>query len=166
MMGQNRLPEEKKRYWLSALLKCSFGSCEYHKDIKFSEKNVFCLDCLDGFCRHCKEPHSLHRRLKIYKYSYQDVVRHSELQNYFDCSSIQTYVSNNEKIVHLRPRTSPKEFKLRKSESNAKEGRKATPPKWGGACEECGKHLQDLHNRFCSILCKVSLTAYPISNVL
>ncbi|TKY69211.1 hypothetical protein E2542_SST05480 [Spatholobus suberectus] len=165
MMGQNRLPKERKRDWLGALLKSSFGCCEDHKDIRFNEKNVFCIDCVAGLCRHCKEAHSLHRRFQIYKYSYQDVVRHSELQKYFDCSNIQTYVSNNEKIVHLRPRTSSKEFKqTRRSKfdnlcpgSNAKEAKVATPPKWGGTCEECGKHLQDERNRFCSITCKISV---------
>ncbi|XP_020232668.1 uncharacterized protein LOC109812987 isoform X2 [Cajanus cajan] len=159
----NRLP---KRDWLGTLLKSSFGCCEEHKDIRFNEKNVFCIDCVAGLCRHCKEAHSLHRRFQIYKYSYQDVVRHSELQKYFDCSNIQTYVSNNEKIVHLRPRTSSKEFKLARrskfdthlfSESSAKEAKVTTPPKWGATCEECGKHLQDERNRFCSITCKISV---------
>ncbi|KAL2347806.1 hypothetical protein Fmac_001806 [Flemingia macrophylla] len=162
-IGQNRLPKERKIDWVSVLLKSSFGCCDEHKDIRFNEKNVFCIDCTAGLCRHCKEAHSLHRRFQIYKYSYQDVVRHSELQKYFDCSNIQTYVSNNEKIVHLRPRTSSKEFKLtRRSKfdthlcSNAKEA-KVTPPKWGATCEECGKHLQDERNRFCSITCKISV---------
>ncbi|KAL2627025.1 hypothetical protein AAZX31_07G160300 [Glycine max] len=172
-MGQNRFPEERKRDWLGALLKCGFGCCEEHKDIRFNEKNVFCIDCVAGLCRHCKEAHSLHRRFQIYKYSYQDVVRHYDLQKYFDCSNIQTYVSNNEKIVHLRPRTSTKEFKLTRkskfdnlcSESNAKEVKVATPPKWGGTCEECGKHLQDERNRFCSITCKISVLPHHAQRI-
>ncbi|RDX60480.1 hypothetical protein CR513_61376, partial [Mucuna pruriens] len=165
IMGKNSLPKERKRDWLSSLLKTNFGCCEDHKNIRFNEKNVFCIDCVTALCRHCKEAHSLHRKFQIYKYSYQDVVRHSELQKHFDCSNIQTYVSNNEKIVHLRPRTSSKEFKLTRSkldnlcsESNiAKEAKVTTPPKWGGTCEECGKHLQDERNRFCSITCKISV---------
>lgn len=92
-MGQNRFPEERKRDWLGALLKCGFGCCEEHKDIRFNEKNVFCIDCVAGLCRHCKEAHSLHRRFQIYKYSYQDVVRHYDLQKYFDCSNIQVLFS-------------------------------------------------------------------------
>ncbi|KAK7308639.1 hypothetical protein VNO77_42258 [Canavalia gladiata] len=164
-MGKNRLPKQRNRDWLSALLKSSFGCCEDHKDIRFSEKNVFCIDCAASLCRHCKEAHSLHRKIQIYKYSYQDVVRHSDLQKFFDCSNIQTYISNNEKIVHLKPRTSTKELKLIRrskfdniiSESHAKEAKAPTAPKWGGTCEECGKHLQDERNRFCSITCKTSV---------
>lgn len=72
----------------------------------------------------------------------------------------QTYVSNNDKIVHLKPRPSTKEMKLAKSSkfvTQAKETKTSpTPPKsGGGTCEECGKHLQDKKNRFCSITCKV-----------
>ncbi|XP_027362211.1 uncharacterized protein LOC113869893 [Abrus precatorius] len=179
-MGQNRLPKERKRNWLDALLSSNFGCCENHKDIRFSDKNVFCIDCAASLCRHCKESHSLHRRIQIYKYSYQDVVRHSELHKYFDCSNIQTYISNNDKIVHLKPRTSSKDMKLTKKSKfespspepqakEAKEAKVSTNPKWGGTCEECGKHLQDERNKFCSITCKISVEpqnqGFPIEGI-
>ncbi|KAK7310149.1 hypothetical protein RJT34_07462 [Clitoria ternatea] len=153
---------EWRRDWLGALLRSNFGNCEEHRDKKFNEKNVFCIDCKVSLCRHCKEPHAIHRKFQIYKYSYQEVVRHSDIQHYFDCASIQTYVSNNDKIVHLRPRTSYKEVKLAKrlkleNLNPEPQGKGSTPLKWGGSCEECGKHLQDDKNLFCSITCKVSL---------
>ncbi|KAJ1425312.1 hypothetical protein SESBI_11022 [Sesbania bispinosa] len=161
----NPLPNEREEDWLGALLRIKIGNCEEHQDLKFNEKNVFCVDCAVSFCRYCKEAHSLHRRFQIYKYCYHDVVRHSDLHKYFDCSNIQTYISNNDKIVHLKPRPSSKDIKLakrskaanRSPESQAKETKTSTPPKWGGSCEECGRHLQDNRNRFCSITCKISV---------
>ncbi|KAK7358206.1 hypothetical protein VNO77_00131 [Canavalia gladiata] len=159
MVGQNPSPKEKNRDWIRALMNTSFGYCDDHHDLRSNEKNVFCIDCAVRLCRHCKEAHSLHRRFQIYKYSYQDVFRHSELQKYFDCSKIQTYISNNERIVHLKPRPStnkPKSAEL-SPESKSKETSISTRPKSGGTCEECGKHLQDERNRFCSITCKISV---------
>ncbi|KAI9074994.1 hypothetical protein K1719_043044 [Acacia pycnantha] len=147
MMGHSLLPEEKKSTeWIRTLFHCSFGHCDDHQHLKYNEKNVFCIDCEFSLCRHCKEAHTLHRRIQIYKYVYQDVVRHSELQKYFDCSRIQTYISNNEKIIHLNPRLSSKNTKM---SSKSRSG--------GGTCEECGKHLQDERNCFCSISCKISV---------
>lgn len=85
----NGLSNERKQDWLGVLINNSFGNCEDHEDVKFNEKNVFCVDCEISLCRHCKEAHSLHRRFQIYRYCYQDVVRHSDLLKYFDCSNIQ-----------------------------------------------------------------------------
>lgn len=137
----------------------SFGYCDDHHDLRSNEKNVFCIDCEVRVCRHCKEAHSLHRRFQIYKYSYQDVFRHSELQKYFDCSKIQTYISNNERIVHLKPRPSITKSKSAdlSPDSKSKETNLSARLKAGGTCEECGKHLQDERNRFCSITCKISV---------
>jgi len=56
---------------------------------------------------------------------------------------LQTYISNNDKIVLIKPR-------LAKTSTSQKQA--------GGFCEECGKQLQDKRNRFCSIKCKVTTT--------
>ena len=87
--GENLSPKERSRDWVGVLMNSTFGYCDYHHDLRSNEKNVFCVDCALRMCRHCKEAHSLHRRFQIYKYSYQDVFRHAELQKYFDCSKIQ-----------------------------------------------------------------------------
>jgi hypothetical protein len=66
--------------------------------------------------------------------------------------------------VHLKPRPLSKEKKLAikpkvaglSHESQIKETKTFTShKKLGGICEECGKHLQDKRNRFCSVRCKV-----------
>ncbi|XP_061374550.1 protein RGF1 INDUCIBLE TRANSCRIPTION FACTOR 1-like [Gastrolobium bilobum] len=159
MVEQNLVPKERNKDWIRALMNSSFGYCDDHHDLRSNEKNVFCVDCGVRLCRHCKEAHSLHRRFQIYKYSSQDVFRHSELQKYFDCTKIQTYVSNNERIVHLKPRPSTIKSKSAdlSPESKSKETNISTRPKSGGTCEQCGKHIQDDRNRFCSITCKISV---------
>ncbi|KAG5014794.1 hypothetical protein JHK82_020477 [Glycine max] len=164
--GQNLSPKERSRDWIGVLMNSCFGYCDYHHDLRSNEMNVFCVDCALRMCRHCKEAHSLHRRFQIYKYSYQDVFRHAELQKYFDCSKIQTYISNNERIVHLKPRPSITKSKSAdlSPDSKSKETGIATRPKSGGTCEECGKHLQDERNRFCSITCKISVHPVETQN--
>ncbi|XP_004503328.1 uncharacterized protein [Cicer arietinum] len=160
MVGQNLSPKEKNRDWIRALMNSSSGYCDDHHDLRSNEKNSFCVDCAVRLCRHCKEAHSLHRNFQIYRYSYQDVFRHSELQKHFDCSKIQTYISNNERIVHLKPRPSIYKSKAsdRSPEPKSKESNLSARLKSGGTtCEKCGKHIQDERNRFCSITCKISL---------
>ncbi|CAJ1936737.1 unnamed protein product [Sphenostylis stenocarpa] len=162
--GQNLLPKERSIDWVGVLMNSSFGYCDYHHDLRSNEKNVFCVDCALRMCRHCKEAHSLHRRFQIYKYSYQDVFRHAELQKYFDCSKIQTYISNNERIVHLKPRPSINKSKSADLSPESKSKEPSIRPKSGGKCEECGKHLQDERNRFCSITCKIAVLPAETQN--
>ncbi|WJX16792.1 hypothetical protein P8452_06781 [Trifolium repens] len=171
-MGKYNIANERKKDWLEALLIDNFGNCKNHQE-KFNEKNVFCVDCGMSLCRHGKESHSLHQRFQIYKYCYQDVVKYSDLLKYFDCSNIQTYISNNDKIVHLKPRPISKEKKLAikpkfaslSHESQIKETKTSTSHnKLGGICEECGKHLQDKRNRFCSVRCKMSIEELGLVN--
>ncbi|KAH6792666.1 hypothetical protein C2S52_003143 [Perilla frutescens var. hirtella] len=101
--------------------------------------------------RHCvtssSSPHHrcLHRLLQICKYVYRDVVRLHDIQPYLDCSLIQAYKINGEKAVHLNPRPQQKDAKSSKTKGG------------GTSCEACGRHIQDLPNRFCSIACKVSV---------
>ncbi|GAV87017.1 PLATZ domain-containing protein [Cephalotus follicularis] len=146
MVGCRILIKEKRSDWLSTLLHSKFfGSCAHHHDLRKNEENVFCIDCSCGFCRHCTKAHCLHRRLQICKYVYQDVVRLHDMHKYLDCSKIQTYKINGEKAVHLNPRPQTKDAKP------------STKAKTGAACEACGRYLQDLPNRFCSIACKLSI---------
>ncbi|KAI4313671.1 hypothetical protein L6164_026630 [Bauhinia variegata] len=167
MVGLDILSKENNTDWLYTLLHSSFRKCKDHRDLKNSEKNVFCIDCTLRLCRHCKEAHSLHRTLQIYRYVYQDVIRLSDLQKHFDCSKIQTYISNNERIIHLNPRpalhdTNPSKrskYGDRSPESQFKVTKLLTRSKSGGACEECGRNLQDERNLFCSIACKISVVS-------
>ncbi|KAK2443067.1 protein RGF1 INDUCIBLE TRANSCRIPTION FACTOR [Trifolium repens] len=171
-MGKYNLPNERKKDWLDALLLDNFGNCQNHQE-KFNEKNVFCVDCGMSLCRHGKESHSLHQRFQIYKYCYQDVVKYYDLLKYFDCSNIQTYILNNSKTVHLKPRPLSKEKKLAikskvgslSHEFQIKETKTSTSRnKLGGICEECGKHLQDKRKRFCSVRCKMSIEELGLVN--
>ena len=68
----------------------------------------------------------------------------------------QTYISNNERIVHLKPRPSINNKSKSDLSPESKSKEPSIRPKTGGKCEECGKHLQDERNRFCSITCKVT----------
>ncbi|KAK7373502.1 hypothetical protein VNO80_06912 [Phaseolus coccineus] len=63
-----------------------------------------------------------------------------------------TYISNNERIVHLKPQPSINKSKSSDVSPESKSKEPSIRPKSRGKCEECGKHLQDEHNRFCSII--------------
>ncbi|CAN0877146.1 Protein RGF1 INDUCIBLE TRANSCRIPTION FACTOR 1 [Linum grandiflorum] len=137
--------------WIDTLLSIeSFVPCENHMELRKNEKNVFCLDCRTLLCRHCLKSKSSnsckrrHRLLQIFKYVYNEVARLIDVQNYLDCSLIQTYKINGEMAVHLHQRQIQKDAKP------------STKAKFGAACVVCGKYLQDLPNRFCSIVCKIS----------
>ncbi|KAL2233255.1 UNVERIFIED_CONTAM: hypothetical protein Sindi_1505500 [Sesamum indicum] len=142
-----RLRKRKQAEWVSGLLRSKFfGSCVDHGELRKNERNLFCIDCNLCFCKHCvtSPAHDcLHRLLQICKYVYHDVVRLHDIQKHLDCSLIQAYKINGEKAVHLNPRPQLKDTKS----SKAKGG--------GTCCEACGRHIQDLPNRFCSIACKV-----------
>ncbi|KAG6757603.1 hypothetical protein POTOM_037921 [Populus tomentosa] len=136
----------KNTNWLSPLFHSEFfDSCGLHQEHRKNEKNMFCIDCRVGCCRHCMESHFLHRQFQICKYVYHDVVRLQEIQKHLDCSKIQTYKINGEKAIHLKPRPQPKD------------ARPSTKAKLGASCEACARYLQDVPNRFCSIACKVSV---------
>lgn len=58
--------------------------------------------------------------------------------------------------MHLKPRPSINKSKSSDLSPESKSKEPSIRPKSGGKCEECGKHLQDERNRFCSITCKVT----------
>ncbi|KAF7808571.1 uncharacterized protein G2W53_035314 [Senna tora] len=165
MVGHSLVvPEERKSEsdWLNILLHSNFGHCDDHQDLRYNEKNVFCIDCKISLCRHCKEAHGLHRRLER-----EMSIACLALVVTLMIISFMTYISNNEKIIHLNPRLSSKSTKATtkrdksvdlcpqfQSQDHTKMLNKS---KSGGTCEECGKHLQDERNCFCSISCKISV---------
>lgn len=172
-MEKCNLPNKRKRDWVDALLIDNFGICKNHTE-KLNEKNTFCVDCGMSLCKHGKESHSLHQKLQIYKYCYQDVVKYSDLVKVFDCSNIQVLFSFNYCIYSYKYATMlnfnlililqcdlisqtymSNNFKIVHLKS--KKRKQATPKNIaGGICEECGKYLLDKRSRFCSVRCKVS----------
>ncbi|KAL7110811.1 hypothetical protein ACP275_05G049700 [Erythranthe tilingii] len=146
--------------WVSGLLRSKFfGSCVDHGELRRNEKNLYCIDCNICLCKHCvispAPPRGclhFHRLLQICKYVYRDVVRLHDIQHHLDCSLIQAYKINGEKAVHLNPRPQLKDAKNSKAKGS-----------FGTCCESCGRHIQDLPNRFCSIACKVSSTDKEIT---
>ncbi|KAL6189929.1 hypothetical protein ACLB2K_036330 [Fragaria x ananassa] len=146
MVGCELSKKTKKSDWLDTLLHSKFfGSCGVHQDLRKNEKNVFCIDCNLRLCRHCMKAHCHHTKLQICKYVYHDVIRLQEIQKHVDCARIQTYKINGDKAVHLNPRPMSKDAKP------------STKAKFGSACDVCGRYLQDMPNRFCSIACKASV---------
>ncbi|KAL3510378.1 hypothetical protein ACH5RR_029779 [Cinchona calisaya] len=147
MVGCTIRLKKRRPEWLNTLLRSKFfGSCADHHDLRKNEKNIFCIDCNIGLCKHCmaSSSHCLHQWFQICKYVYHDVVRLQDIQKHIDCSKIQTYKINGEKAIHLNPRPQSKDIKIPKS-------------KGGATCDACGRHIQDLPNNFCSIACKVAM---------
>ncbi|XP_030506779.1 protein RGF1 INDUCIBLE TRANSCRIPTION FACTOR 1 [Cannabis sativa] len=148
MIGCNLVIKKKKKKtdWLNTLLRLKFfDTCVHHEEYRKNEKNLFCIDCNIGFCRHCVTSHCLHRRLQICKYVYHNVVRLQDIQKHLDCSKIQTYKINGEKAVHLNPRP------------QSKDAKPSTKSLCAGSCEACNRYIQDPPNRFCSISCKITI---------
>ncbi|CAI0441786.1 unnamed protein product [Linum tenue] len=157
MAGRKRNRDEKEKQWVEALLTTElFDVCAIHEKLWKNERKFFCLDCHGVFCKYCLESHSCsNRHLTIYKNSHQNVVYVSETKKYFDCSRIQTYKINGEQSVHLNPKPSTK---------NPVHGdaNPLTKTKSGRPCEVCGKSMNDKHNRYCSIACKVKIPLFSL----
>ncbi|CAA7393647.1 unnamed protein product [Spirodela intermedia] len=125
--------------WVFSLLSGKFFvPCSSHEDVKKNEKNVFCLDCCAPICLHCRRHlHRAHRLLQVRRYVYQEVVQVEDCEELFDCSSIQSYITNKAKVVFLNQR--PQSRPLKSS---------------GSWCISCQRNLQRPYH-FCSLGCKV-----------
>ncbi|XP_077234380.1 protein RGF1 INDUCIBLE TRANSCRIPTION FACTOR 1-like isoform X2 [Tasmannia lanceolata] len=133
MVGYSYFP-----HWLEGLLgEKFFNSCLIHETAKKNEKNIFCLDCCTSICPHCLSPHCSHRLLQIRRYVYRDVVRQDDLEKLIDCSFVQSYITNNAKVIFLNQRPQPRPFRGS-----------------GNICTTCDRSLQDPY-LFCSLSCKV-----------
>ncbi|KAM1125184.1 hypothetical protein ACFX2B_040011 [Malus domestica] len=124
-------------HWLEVLLtEKFFNACIIHEEAKKNEKNVYCLDCCISLCPHCLNPHTAHRLLQIRRYVYNDVIRLDDAAKLFDCSSIQSYITNSAKVVFLNQRPT----------KNCRGS--------GNVCSTCDRNLQDPY-LFCSLHCKI-----------
>ncbi|XP_062075842.1 protein RGF1 INDUCIBLE TRANSCRIPTION FACTOR 1-like [Humulus lupulus] len=142
--------------WVEILLGDKFFTvCSVHDECtekkkrkKKTEKNIFCLDCCTALCSHCLSHHHLHSLLQIRRYVYHDVIRISDAKKLnIDCSSVQSYRTNNARVVFLKQRP----ISL-SSSSNSLPFRVSSTS--GNICIKC---VRTLHHPylFCSLSCKV-----------
>nr|CAD1825711.1 unnamed protein product [Ananas comosus var. bracteatus] len=131
---------QRKPAWLEALdTQKFFGGCTVHAAARKNEKNICCLDCCTAICAHCAvDPsHRSHRVVQVRRYVYHDVVRLSDLAKLIDCSSIQSYIINNSKVIFIKKRPQNRQFKGS-----------------GNFCTSCDRALQEPYIH-CSLECKV-----------
>ncbi|GAV71784.1 PLATZ domain-containing protein [Cephalotus follicularis] len=124
--------------WLEVLLtEKFFNACILHEEARKNEKNIYCLDCCISICPHCLSPHNSHRLLQIRRYVYHDVIRLDDARKLIDCVDVQSYTTNNAKVVFLNQRPQTRQFRGS-----------------GNLCSTCDRSLQDSY-LFCSLYCKV-----------
>ncbi|KAJ9135728.1 hypothetical protein P3X46_032880 [Hevea brasiliensis] len=130
--------------WVIVMFKTIFFStCMAHPGLKKNEMDRFCIDCHSAFCQNCLPVHALHKHVKIRRYIYSDVINRQDLCKLFNCSGIQTYLTNKAKVLFLKQRN---QHQQRHQQSHVKDYR----------CIICDRSLQDNNSLYCSIACKVS----------
>ncbi|TVU11569.1 hypothetical protein EJB05_45163, partial [Eragrostis curvula] len=134
--------EEVMPQWLHVLLRTRFWKpCSRgHKDENRAEDCLFCVQCYKVFCPHCTHDEPGHRLLKICRYVYRSVVLVKDMHELnIDVSSIQTYFTNGQNGVLLRPMRRSPHFR----------------PKAGAPqCKTCACWLHSTPHLFCSLTCK------------
>ncbi|GAA0161787.1 DNA-binding transcription factor [Lithospermum erythrorhizon] len=125
--------------WLQALFgERFFNACLVHPEERRNETNVLCLDCGKPVCPHCLVgEHLSHKLLQIRRYMYRDVLRLTDAGKLMNCARVQTYKSNGEKVVYLKP------------QSHQKTGRNTTR-----FCIVCNKGIRP-NFEYCSLTCKL-----------
>ncbi|XP_055961907.1 protein RGF1 INDUCIBLE TRANSCRIPTION FACTOR 1-like [Mercurialis annua] len=120
-----------------------FRKCKVHIGVKKNEEDRFCIDCCSSFCSNCLPlHHAHHNHIKIRRYIYSDVINRQDLCKLFNCSGIQTYLTNKAKVLFLKQRNGRK----LQQQIHAR----------GYSCIACSRRLQDNSSLYCSISCKVS----------
>ncbi|OAY25301.1 hypothetical protein MANES_17G083200v8 [Manihot esculenta] len=131
--------------WLIVMLKTRFfNTCMAHHGFKKNEMDRFCIDCHSAFCQNCLPSHTPHKHVKIRRYIYSDVIKRQDLCKLFNCSGIQTYLTNKAKVLFLKQRN---QHRQRDQQRHVFKGYR---------CAVCERRLQDNNSLYCSIACKVS----------
>ncbi|KAJ0492391.1 putative transaminase transcription repressor PLATZ family [Helianthus annuus] len=114
-----------------------FQDCKIHLNTKDHKLDRFCIDCVGSFCSQSCSDHQGHEHVKIRRYLLHEVINRPDFQKYFDCSGIQGYQTNKNKVLFLKSR------KDNQQQQNNKDRR----------CNICNQNLLDAS--YCSIQCKI-----------
>ncbi|KAK9060085.1 hypothetical protein SSX86_020789 [Deinandra increscens subsp. villosa] len=128
--------------WVKVMIDImQYQDCKIHSNAKDNKLDRFCIDCVGSFCNQCSSDHQGHEHIKIRRYVYNDVIKRPDFQKHFDCSGIQGYVTNKNKVLFLKRRKDTQQVK--EQPQNTKDHR----------CNICNQTLIDAY--YCSIQCKV-----------
>lgn len=85
--------EEGKPAWLKALVRTRFWEpCDEHKGLTRCQGTLFCVQCYEVMCPHCRHDEPGHRLLKIWRYGYRSVVVAKDMKALgVDVSNLQVY---------------------------------------------------------------------------
>ncbi|XP_024989867.1 uncharacterized protein LOC112524321 [Cynara cardunculus var. scolymus] len=138
--------------WVFIMINIAYEECTIHSNAKDNNKfDRFCIDCLGSFCSKCSSNHHGHNYIKIRRYVYCEVISRPDFQKHFDCSGIQGYISNSNKVLFLKKRK-PQQQRLAEQQ-NSRDHR----------CIVCKLSLTD--SSYCSIQCKVSAMSPELATV-
>ncbi|WOG89033.1 hypothetical protein DCAR_0208269 [Daucus carota subsp. sativus] len=119
-----------------------FNPCESHEDFRKNKEDGFCIDCHQSFCCNCLPAHAHHRHLKIRRYVYCEVINRQDLCKFFDCSGIQTYHTNKDRVIFLKQRSQQPSPQCQQNNLRFLHN-----------CIICNRSLQT--SLYCSLQCKV-----------
>ncbi|KAI3733786.1 hypothetical protein L6452_13242 [Arctium lappa] len=138
--------------WVLVMINIAYKDCTIHSNGKENKSDRFCIDCLRSFCNKCSSSkHHGHNYIKIRRYVYCEVISRPDFQKHFDCSGIQGYISNSNKVLFLKKRK-PQQQRVTEHQ-NSRDHR----------CIVCKLSLAD--SSYCSIQCKVSAMAPELATV-
>ncbi|XP_071687190.1 uncharacterized protein [Rutidosis leptorrhynchoides] len=131
--------------WVLVMIEImTYKDCSIHSTDKLDR---FCINCSESFCNECSSNHQGHKHVKIRRYTLRDVINRPDFQKHFDCSGIQGYVTNKNKVLHLRERGDNQQLKGQQNTSYP-------------SCMICNHTLIDAI--YCSIQCKVGVFRFAI----
>ncbi|KAK1374686.1 putative Zinc ion binding protein [Heracleum sosnowskyi] len=119
-----------------------FNPCNNHENFRKNKEDGFCIDCVESFCCNCLSSHAHHKHLKIRRYVYCEVINRQDLSKFFDCSGIQTYHTNKDRVIFLKQRSQQPSPQCQQ-----------TNLRFLHNCIICNRSLQT--SLYCSLACKV-----------
>ncbi|PWA58527.1 hypothetical protein CTI12_AA398690 [Artemisia annua] len=121
--------------------------CSTHRTNRLDR---FCIKCVQPFCNECSSNHDGHEHLQICRYSYSCVVKRPDFQKHFDCSGVQSYKTNNNRVLYIKQKRAIQQVK--EEQINTKKV----------CCIVC--NLTIIDEDYCSIECKIT-AVYKNGNI-